>query len=124
MDKDILVREGQNLIRYLDQSKVKPRGVMWVHSSDLDTWRLWIVPSTELTDKSEFYRLVSEAISQHRDEMPGLDIGDIELKKPDHPAIVGLKGFLRMDGLGSAYFSNNRLNGYFLPDGVVLRMAL
>lgn len=124
MDKDVLVKEGQALVRYLDESKIKPRGAMWVYSSDTDTWRLWIVPSSTMTDKTEFYRLVSEAISQHRNELPGLDVSSVELKNADHPAIVGLGKFLRMDGLGAAHFSNNRFNGFFLPDGVVLRMAM
>jgi hypothetical protein len=124
MDKDVLVKEGQNLIRHLDESKAKPRGAIWVYSSDSDTWRLWIVPSKEVSDKSEFYRIVSETISKHRSEMPGLDVSSIEFQKADHPAIVGLGRFLRMEGLGSAHFSNNRFNGFFLPDGVVLRMAI
>jgi hypothetical protein len=29
-----------------------------------------------------------------------------------------------MEGLGSAHFSNNRFNGFLLPDGIVLRMAV
>lgn len=124
MDTDILVKEGQRLVHRLDEGKVKPRGAIWVYSSETENWRLWIVPSAGVTDKAEFYRLVSETISQHRDEMPSLDIGDIELKRADHPAVQGLGKVLRMDGVGAATFSNNRFNGFFLPDGVVLRMAV
>lgn len=124
MDKDALVTEGQNLVRWLDETKARPRGAMWVYSSDTDSWKLWIIPSEALTEKSEFYRLVSEAISAHRDEMPTIDVSAVELKAASHPAVRGLGSFLRMEGLGSANFSNNRFNGFFLPDGVVLRMAV
>ncbi|KEQ54488.1 hypothetical protein [Sphingobium chlorophenolicum] len=124
MDTNTLVKEGQCLVRYLDEGKVKPRGAVWVYSSDTETWRLWIVPSAQITDKSEFYRLVSETISKHRVEMPTLDIGSVELKSADHPVVQGLGKFLHMEGLGAATFSNNRFNGFFLPDGVVLRMAV
>ena len=124
MDTDILVKEGQNLVRRLDEGKVKPRGAVWVYSSDTDDWSLWIIPAVEITDKFEFYRLVSETISAHRSEMPTLDISYIELKEPDHPAVKGLGQFLHMEGVGAATFSNNRFNGFYLPDGVVLRMAV
>jgi hypothetical protein len=124
MDTNILVKEGQCLVRYLDEGKVRPRGAVWVYSSDSDSWKLWIVPSTAVTDKVEFYRLVAEAITQHRDEMPTLDVGLVELKAADHPAVQGLGQFLHMEGIGAASFSNNRFNGFLLPDGVVLRMAV
>ncbi len=67
---------------------------------------------------------MSEAISSHREEMPTLDVSAIEFKSADHPAVKGLGSFLHMDGIGAATFSNNRFNGFFLPDGVVLRMAV
>jgi hypothetical protein len=124
MDKDILVSEGQALVKLLDEGSVKPRGAMWVYSSDTDSWKLWIVPSIAIQDKNEFYRLVSETISKNRQTLPTLDVSTVEMKEATHPAVVGLGGFLRMEGLGSAHFSNNRFNGFFLPDGVVLRMAI
>ncbi len=124
MDTDVLVKEGQNLVRRLDEGKIKPKGAVWVYSSDTDSWRLWIIPSSAITDKTEFYRLVSEAISHHRDEMLGLDVSLVELKSADHPVVEGLGHFLRMEGLGAATITNNRFNGFYLPDGVVLRMAV
>ncbi len=124
MDKTALVAEGQTLVRRLDESKARPRGAIWVYSSDTDTWKLWIIPAVALIDKAEFYRLVSEAISAHRDEMPTLDVSSVEMKAANHPAVRGLGLVVRMEGLGSANFSNNLFNGFFLPDGVVLRMAV
>ena len=124
MDTNLLVKEGQNLIRRLDEGKVKPRGAVWVYSSDADSWRLWVVPAEPVKDKVEFYRLVAEAISAHRDEMPSLDVGVIEMKSSEDPAVRGLNQFIHLEGLGAATFRNNRFNGFFLPDGVILRMAV
>lgn len=124
MDTNILVTEGQKLVAYLDQSKLRPRGAVWVYSSDSDSWKLWIVPSSEVTDKREFYRLVAQAITRHRSELPSLDVGLVEFKDANHPIVQGLGRILHMEGIGAATFSNNRLNGLLLPDGVVLRMAV
>lgn len=124
MDTESLVSDGTKLVALLDGSKAKPRAAMWVSNPETDIWRLWIVPSVEVQDKLEFYRILSDVISKNREEFPSLDISSIEYKKDDHPAINGLKSLIRMEGLGSAHLSNNRFNGFFLPDGIVLRMAL
>jgi hypothetical protein len=124
MDTDILVKEGQQLIRLLDASKIHPRGAVWVYSADNESWRLWIVPAAEITDRHEFYRIVAETISKHRDTLPSLDVGLVEFKDASHPAVQGLGRFLHMEGIGAATFSNNRFDGFFMPDGVVLRMAV
>jgi hypothetical protein len=124
MDKNGLVNEGTELVKILDGSKLKPRAAMWVYNSETDRWRLWIVPAKQVNDQLEFYRVLADLISKNRDKFPGLDISDIEFKQADHPAVSGMGSFLRMEGLGSAHFSNNRFNGFYLPDGIVLRMAV
>ncbi len=124
MDQDILVSQAQILTRYLDQTRLKPKAVMWVYSEDTNTWRLWIVADAAVSDKREFYRIIAEVISAHSDKLHGLDISSIEGVSPDHPAMKGMRSFLKMPGLGSARFTGNRFNGFYLPDGVVVRMDL
>lgn len=123
MDKDILVTSGHSLIIRLDETPAKPRAAMWVHNPDSDIWRLWIVTQKGIKEP-EFYRIVADAITKNREILPSLDISSVELIEESHPAIVGLRGFMRMDGLGSAFVSNNTMNGFFLPDGIILRMSL
>jgi hypothetical protein len=124
VDKNTLVEEGSKLIRWLDESKLKPRAAMWVYNSETENWKLWIVPATAVQDKQEFYLTLSGIISAHRDELPGFDISSVEFKSDTHPAVKGLGAMLHMDGLGSAHLSNNLFNGFLLPDGIVLRMAV
>ena len=124
MDTDILVKEGQRLVGYLDEGKIKPRGAVWVYSSDADAWKLWIVPSQTITDKREFYRIVAQTITNHRAELPSLDVGMVEFKLADHPVVEGLGRFMHVEGISAVSVSNNRFNGFLLPDGVVLRMAV
>jgi hypothetical protein len=122
LDNEILVRSGQELVRMLDQTRVRPRAAIWVYNPDNEIWRLWIVCNREVKE-NEFYRIAAECISKNRREMLGIDISSIELVDENHPAIAGLKVFLRMEGLGSATITNNTFNGFYLPDGIVLRMA-
>lgn len=124
MDTNSLVSEGKKLIEWLDKSKLKPRAAMWVYNSETDTWKLWIVPAIQIKDKGDFYLELSKIISAHRDDIPGFDISSVEFKTDSHPAVQGLKTMFRMEGLGSAHLSNNRFNGFLLPDGIILRMAV
>ncbi|WP_373489530.1 hypothetical protein [Blastomonas sp.] len=124
MDQDALVAEGQVLVQLLDQSSIKPRAAIWVYNSEVDTWRLWIVPSSQTTDKFEFFNAVANVISNNRDRLPSLDIGLIDFRTDKDPAMQGLGQAFHLDGIGSLRLTNNRFNGFFLPDGVVLRMAI
>lgn len=96
---------------------------MWVYNSETDSWKLWIVPAGNVS-KSEFFLKLSEVISAHRHDLPGFDISEVEFKADNHPAIEGLKSMMRLEGIGSAHLSNNRVNGFFLPDGILMRMAI
>lgn len=124
MDQAALVNEGQELVRLLDDTALKPLAAMWVNSSDTESWRLWLAPAKEIRDKMEFYRQVSEIISNNRDSLPTLDVGMIEFKNQDNQVLQSLSSIIRSPGLGSIRMSNNRANGLLLPDGVLLRMAI
>lgn len=126
MDQSTLVSKGHALVRELDRAKLSPRLAMWVHAPDADTWRLWIVPPKKYRkdDRLDFYRQISKTISEAGDPLSGLDASDIEMVLEDHPAVDGLRKFISMPTLGSAFFSGNTFNGYYLPDGIILRSNL
>jgi metal-dependent hydrolase (beta-lactamase superfamily II) len=109
------------LVKQLDAAGLPPQVAMWVHSPDTDIWKLWIVPPESVKDKQGFYRKVAEIITKHRDEIGGLSASDIEMVPISHPAMAGISTIMRVEGLSSIHFSGNRFNGYYLPDGIVLR---
>ncbi|MFL9827475.1 hypothetical protein [Rhodoplanes sp. SY1] len=124
MDQNVLVSSGQSLVKAMDETGLAPRIAMWVHNSDTDTWKLWIVPPRGLHDKREFYRSVAAIIARNRDTLQSIDASDTEMVPESHPAMKGLGRVIRMPGLGVAHFAGNRFNGFYLPDGIVLRSAL
>lgn len=128
MDQDVLVGPNiagaQKLTQLLDNAGTPPRAVLWVLKSDTSLWRLWIVPAKEIKDKLEFYRRIVDVISDHRDELAGVEASDTEFVTDKHPAISGLQRIIRVEGTSDMHFSNNTLNGFFLPEAIVIRMAL
>ena len=123
MDQSALVSSGQKLVRLMDQAGIVPRAAMWMHNIDTDTWRLWVVPPPHLTDKRDFYRRIAEMISGDRAGFQNLEIGDVEMVSEAHPAIMGLTRMFRVEGLSSVHVSNNKFNDFYMPDGIILRMA-
>jgi hypothetical protein len=124
MDQSILVRSGKLLVEGLDHAGDRPRAAVWVHNGETDTWKLWIVLQPSASDQREFYRRVSEIVAKNRDQLGGIDASDVELVSESHPAIRGLAAMMRVEGLSDVHLSNNRLNGFYLPDGIILRLAL
>ncbi len=124
MDQSSLVKTGHALIDALSRAGIEPRAAVWVYNADTDIWRLWIVPPPSIADQREFYRRVSEVISQNRDQMGLLDPSDIEFTKAAHPAMAALARFARVEGKSDVRIKDNMLNGFFLPDGIILKLAL
>ena len=122
MDQNLLVKSGHILVQALDEAGIPPRAAMWVHSTDTDTWKLWLVPHKSVTNERDFYRRLSEIVTKSREELGGVDAADVEMASDTHPAIQGMRRIISMPGCGSAYFSGNRFDDFYLPDGIVLRM--
>lgn len=124
MDQNTLVAGGQALVRAMDAANLRPRVAMWVHNTDMDTWKLWLVPPKGHKDKRDFYRRIAEIVTKHRAEFGGVDTSDTEMVPETHPAMKGLGGFVKIPDLASVYFSGNKFNGFYLPDGIILRSDL
>lgn len=124
MDQSLLVSSGHTVVKALDAAGLAPQIAMWVRGSDTDTWKLWIVPPDTVKDKREFYRRLAELITEHRKELGDFAVSDVEMASMSHPAMQGIAAFIRVEGLGSARFSGNRFNGFYLPDGIILRSAI
>ncbi len=124
MDQTSLVKSGHALIDALSEAGIAPRAAIWVYNSDTDIWRLWIVPPNTITDQREFYRRVTEVIARNQDKMGLLDASDIQFTKSEHPALAALARIAKVEGKGDLRIQNNMLNGFYLPDGIILKLAL
>jgi hypothetical protein len=123
MDQNVLVTAGRNIVSFLDEEGIPPRAALWVYSTDNGTWKFWVVPPQSIKDQREFYRHIARGVSQNRDKMGGVDASDVEMVKDTHPAIQALSRVIRARD-ADVRMTNNMLNGFFLPDGIVLRMDL
>jgi hypothetical protein len=124
MDQNALVSSGHSLIRAMDTARFGPRLAMWVHDTDEDLWKLWLVPPEGHEDKADFYRRLATIIHDDEAELGGLSISDTKMIPDSHPAMQGLGKYIRTPDLDSVRFPGNNFDGYFLPEGIVLRSNL
>jgi hypothetical protein len=121
MDQEALVADARTLTKRLDQTIVKPKGVMWAVAPDAESGRLWVIPEGHM-DKREFYGLVANSISVA--ELNTLDVGMVQLVDIDRARQMGLGHVLRIPGIGRADMRSNAFNGMLLPDGIIIRMDI
>lgn len=123
MDPKVLVNEGVYLVQFLDDCGHSPRAAVWVNFDEGGAWKLWIVPDKSMeNNKYEFYRILSEQLTCHPENFRCLDIAYVEMKKSAHPAITGLQKIVRLEGINQVEIGQILLDGFFLPNGVILRM--
>ena len=124
MDKELLVKQGHELVKLLTKTRVSPQFAMWVLNTENDAWKLWIMPSNAFLKESDayrsFYRIISENVHDNQNVLAGLGAGSVLMVDKENPALGALKHFIRMPQLGSAYLGNNRFNGFYMLDGIML----
>jgi hypothetical protein len=126
MDQEVLVKAGHLIIKTLGDEGALPRAALWVHATDTDTWKLWILPHSSLTDKREFYRRIASIVSKHRPELDGVDAADVEMVTDKHPAIEGMRRARAFKATGQSVINvkNSLVNGYYLAEAIILQMDL
>ncbi len=123
MDQNRMVRNGHDLVNALDGKGMHVGAAVWVHNTNVDTWKLWVVPRSK-TEKREFNRQVAEAISNDKMRFADINASDTELVDRNHPAISALNSFAKVTGQSSMSMTNNMLNGYYMTDGIIVLMDL
>jgi hypothetical protein len=126
VDQEILVKAGHTIVKALDNEGAAPRAALWVHATDTDTWKFWILPHTGMEDKRDFYRRLAMIVSKNRDSLGGIDAADVELITDEHPVIKSLRESraFRITGLSGVLVQSSTFNGYYLAEALILRMIL
>lgn len=124
MDTTALVNEAKLLVQLLDDAGHPPKGAMLVENAETNIWRLWIVPPESLSDKLEFFALISSLIIRNQESFSLIDSGDVDFRPSSQFVVQALSKVIRIDGMGVAHFSGNAYNGFPLPNGIILRMSL
>ena len=120
------IEGGLNLVKMLDESDFKVKAALWVYYSDQERWRFVIASEGGEKEIGENYLKISTLMAKSRSEHPDtqlLSLDKVKLTGVMDPIISGLRPVVRIEGLGGVRFSHDVINGVYLEDALVHRMA-
>ncbi len=117
---------GLGLIRALDAGNFGVAAALWLYNGDLDSWRMVIAYGGSRKDLEKKYleaaTISADWRSSHPTE-PILDLSKVKITSADDKLIAGLRPVIRLDGLGEVRFSHNTVNGIYVEDALIHRLA-
>ncbi|MER8571664.1 hypothetical protein EOD10_30705 [Mesorhizobium sp. M7A.T.Ca.TU.009.01.3.2] len=117
---------GINLIRALDEKGFGVAAALWLYNSDVDNWRMIIAyrgPRKDLEKKYLDAATIAADWRKARPQEPILDLSKVKITSADDRLIAGLGIAMRVDGLGEVRFSHNTINGIYVEDALIHRLA-
>jgi hypothetical protein len=110
------VEGGRALLNALDEAGVPVRGAFWFYYPELDRWKLIVVsPDAERGARDLYLKAI--------DLKPALDLALVEFTPPSSPIFKALSGLMRIDGASTVRMSQNMLNGVYVEDALIYRLA-
>jgi len=116
-----------SLVKILEDQGDKPSTIIWYYFPDADEWRLLLAgPTFDAllpSQEARAYQKVAEALT--RAEVTSLTIGEVKLIKTDYPLLNATRFLIGTppNALIRAHFKDNRVNGIFIKEMLVLRSS-
>lgn len=117
------VQASRALVAFLESHGFPLKAAMWIYHSDADRWRFVICPVEQRKDVTSFYRSMIKSVKDANLSLPLLGFERVDIVDENANLIKGLGGAIRVDGTNSVRFTNNRINGVFLEDALILKLA-
>ena len=117
---------GLNLIRALDAADFGVAAAFWLYNSDFDKWRMIIGysgPKEDLEKKGLEAAVISAEWRNANPSLPILDLIRVRVTSADDKLISGLKPMIKVDGLQEVRFSHRLVDGVYVEDAIIHRMA-
>lgn len=114
------VKNGAVLVEALDQAGFPTVAAFWMRYPEAETWKL-VLATTKAKTPQEAYIEIRHIAEKAKLESP--DLAQIKLVGPDDPTVATLSKVIRVEGLGSVRFSQNMINGVYVDDAYIYRMA-
>jgi len=120
---DADVEMGRELVRILDEAKFPVTGAVWIYFPDVGEWRL--IVRTPKAEKNLQQALLEMAIAldERGDLRKRLDLSRVKLVPPKDKMLAAMGSIVRAEGISSIRFTRNVINGVFIDDALIYRLA-
>lgn len=127
MDKTVLVdtdiKDGERLIKALDESQFEVRAAMWFYMIDSDEWLLLIAsPYVEENGPKKSYNFIQKELAKLTPPSE-ISLKNISVLSPNHDLISLLRIAIRTGpGISGIRFTRNVVNNRLIEDAYIYRM--
>ncbi len=122
---DAMVEAGAELTRKLDEAGLRTEAALWLFIPEINEWCL-LFASPEVSEKGprEVYKTIRDALKQLGPKASAIPLSVIRLLD-ENAELVKLLKTMQKTGAGIAYvrFSKNVINGHFIEDALIYRVA-
>jgi len=127
MAQPVLVKEdvdaGMELLRVLDASNFPVTGAAWIFFPDIEDWRL-VIRSPRAEQNLQAALLdIAIAMDAAGDLRSRLDLSRVKLVPPNDRMLQAMGSVVRATGLSNIRFSKNVINGIYIDDALIYRLA-
>jgi len=120
-----MVEAGAELTKKLDEMGVATTAALWLFEPEVNEWRL-VFASPEVTTRGprEVYEKIRQAIDQLKEKAAAAPLSAVALMDADADLVRLLRVALKTGGgLSRIRFSKNVINGHFIDDALIYRVA-
>lgn len=119
------VERSRAFVNFLESHGLPLTAALWIFQSDADRWRLVVCPREQRENVSSFYRDFAKLINAAGSPISLLPLDMVDIVAEDSPLVRQLGSVIRVAGTEteSIRLTNNVINGVFLDDAIILKLA-
>jgi hypothetical protein len=117
------IESAARLVKFLDENNMPVSGALWLYQSEAERWRLLISFQEERKDISKFYLDVAKLINKSLDRDKMIELSKVDFVEASKSVIGPLSKIVHIDGISQVRFSHNRVNGIYIEDALIYRLA-
>lgn len=113
---------GEELVRELDRKRFLVKAAFWFFLADRGEWRFVIAtPTLRLDGPKKLYKQIQSVLTKTKSPV---SLSAIALLDTKDPLITLFSSTIRTgDGISGIQFTRNTINGHFIDDAYIYRMA-
>jgi hypothetical protein len=117
------IEAGLELVRILDEKNFPVTAAAWIYFPDVEEWRLVIRTPEAAKNLQQAYLDVARAMDAKGNLRTRLDLARVKLVPPTDRMLQALGSVIKASGLGSIRFRRNVINGIYIDDALIYRLA-
>ncbi|MEA2937741.1 MAG: hypothetical protein QOC56_1245 [Alphaproteobacteria bacterium] len=117
------IEVGRELVRILDEGGFPVTGAAWIYFPDDQEWRLVIRTPEAAKNLLDAYSEMARAMDAKGDLRERLDLTRVKLVPPTDKMLAAIGKAVQVQGLSQIRFSRNVINGMYIDDALIYRLA-